>query len=196
MGATDGSDAVGTLEDERLVLRRFRTDDWPDLQAYVSRPDVTRYDHAYPTDDEGCQKLAAFFATQDWVWAVCLRDGGTLVGHVVSKRIDPPEFQTWDLGFVFDPRFQGRGYATEAARRLLRHVFEDLGARRVETHCYADNSASWRLLERLWLRREGHHVKSGFIERDATGAPIWSDSLDYAILRAEWEDDDRRDRTR
>jgi RimJ/RimL family protein N-acetyltransferase len=79
------------------------------------------------------------------------------------------------------------GFATEACEAVLGHVFANLGAHRVESHCHPDNVRSWRLLERLGMRREGHHLRSVFLRRSDDGSPIWSDSLDYAILREEWE---------
>jgi RimJ/RimL family protein N-acetyltransferase len=120
-----------------------------------------------------------------------LKESGRLIGHVVSHQIEPKEFLTYTLGFVFHPGFHGRGYATEACRRVIQLVFEELGARRIETHCHPDNSPAWRLLERLGLRREGHHLQSGFLRRAPDGTPLWWDSLDYALLKDEWQDRQR-----
>ncbi len=61
-----------------------------------------------------------------------------------------------ELGWVLDPAYTGSGYATEAVRELLRYCFEDLGVRRVTANCFLDNDASWRLMERVGMRRELH----------------------------------------
>ncbi len=61
-----------------------------------------------------------------------------------------------ELGWCLDPTHQGRGYATEAVAALMRLCFEDLGLRRVTANCFADNEQSWRLMERLGMRREVH----------------------------------------
>jgi ribosomal-protein-alanine N-acetyltransferase len=174
------------LETARLTLRRFREDDWRELQGYVSQPEVSRYDFEYPTSDEGCGELARYFAGQDGIWAVCLRDDNRLIGHVVCDRVQPREFLTWSLGFVFDPAYGSQGYALEASQRVVDHAFSTMGAHRIESHCHPDNERSWRLLERLGMRREGHHVRSVFLRRAADGSPEWCDSLDYAILHEEW----------
>jgi RimJ/RimL family protein N-acetyltransferase len=178
--------ATPVFETERLILRRFRPDDWRDLQAYVSQPEVTQYDFEYPSSEEGCKDLVEYFAGQEGVWAVCLKAGGRLIGHVVSNRMGPAEFLNWDLGFIFSPAYESRGYATEACRAVVEHTFTALGAHRIESHCHPDNDRSWRLLERLGMRREGHHVRSVFLRRAADGSPQWCDSLDYALLREEW----------
>ena len=178
--------AALALETERLILRRFREEDWRELQAYVSLPEVTRYDFEYPTTDQGCRELAVYFAAREGAWAVCLKDTGRLIGHLVSNRLTPADILTWDLGFIFNPAYESRGYATEACRAVVDYVFEVMGAHRIESHCHPDNDRSWRLLGRLGMRREGHHLKNGFLRRAEDGSPIWCDSLDYALLQEEW----------
>ena len=86
-----------------------------------------------------------------------------------------------ELGWVLDPGSGGRGYATEAVRELIRMSFEDLGLRRVEASCFVDNEASWRLMERLGMRREQHAVQDALHRSGA-----WLDTYGYALLATEW----------
>ena len=99
----------GELETERLVLRRFRREDWRELQDYVSLPEVTRFDFEYPSTVEGCQELADYFSGQLSVSAVCLKDSGRLIGHAVSSQVPPSAFLTWDLGVHLQPRVRVSG---------------------------------------------------------------------------------------
>ncbi len=85
------------------------------------------------------------------------------------------------LGWVIHPDQGGRGYATEAVRALLRLCFEDLGLRRVVADCFAANEASWRLMERVGMRRECHNVRDS-LHRSGE----WLDGLGYALLAEEW----------
>ena len=80
-------------------------------------------------------------------------------------------------------RTAGSGYATEAVAELLRLCFEDLGLRRVLANCFADNEPSWRLMERLGMRRER-------VTRPRVAAPRagWLDGLGYALLAEEWRE--------
>jgi hypothetical protein len=64
-----------------------------------------------------------------------------------------------ELGWVLDPAYTGHGYATEAVRELLRYCFQDLGVHRVTANCFLDNDTSWRLMERVGMRRELHAVR-------------------------------------
>src|SRR5690606_12701814 len=86
-----------------------------------------------------------------------------------------------DLGWAFDPAWTGRGYATEAVAELFRLCFEDLGLRRVTAACFTDNEPSWRLMERLGMRREMHTVKDS-LHRSGE----WLDGYLYALLADEW----------
>ncbi len=86
-----------------------------------------------------------------------------------------------ELGWSLDPECQGRGYATEAVEALIRLCFEDLGLRRVTANCFADNETSWRLMERLGMRRE-LHTRRESLHRSGQ----WLDGLGYALLADEW----------
>ncbi len=86
-----------------------------------------------------------------------------------------------ELGWVLDPAYAGRGYATEAVQGLLRLCFEELGLRRVTAGCFADNVASWRLMERVGMRRELHTVRESLHRTKG-----WLDGFGYALLADEW----------
>jgi RimJ/RimL family protein N-acetyltransferase len=93
-----------------------------------------------------------------------------------------------ELGWCLSPEHGGRGYATEAVSELIRICCEDLGLRQVRAECFADNEASWRLAERLHMRREQHTIGDS-LHRSAE----WVDGLGYALLADEWlaHQDDR-----
>jgi RimJ/RimL family protein N-acetyltransferase len=86
-----------------------------------------------------------------------------------------------EIGWCIDPAVQGQGYATEAVRELIRIAFEELGLRRLVAHCFAANKASWRLMERVGMRREVYTVKES-LHRSGE----WMDGMSYALLAEEW----------
>jgi len=88
-----------------------------------------------------------------------------------------------DLGWTFDPAHGGRGYATEAVAAVVDLCFTEVGLRRVQAGCFADNVASWRLMERLGMRREEHSRRTGL---HSSGR--WLDGMAYGILAEEWAD--------
>ena len=86
-----------------------------------------------------------------------------------------------DLGCGLHPQRSGRGYAPEAVSKVLRICCEELGLRRVTADCLADNTASWRLMERVGMRREAYTVQDS---AHRSGAGL--DGMAYALLQEEW----------
>ena len=74
----------------------------------------------------------------------------------------------------------GQGYATEAAAELIRVAFEELDLHRVVATCFAANEPSWRLMERLGMRREEHAVADALHRSGA-----WLDTYGYARTAGE-----------
>lgn len=175
------------LETDRLVLRPFAEDDLVAMFAIYSRPDVVRYLYdGVRTWEETRTFLetrignAAIRAEGDRLsLAVTLRSTGALIGDCIIALLSEAHRQG-EIGFVFHPDHQGRGYATEAGRALLRVAFEELGLHRVIGRLEARNAASARVLEKLGMRREAHLVENERVKDE------WQSELVYAILGREW----------
>ena len=168
---------------DRLVICRFRPEDWQDIYEYLSDEEVVRYlpYEAYTIDR--AREAAIKRAEQDLFYAVCLKETGKVIGELLFKKM---EFDTWELGYVFNPRYKGKGLAFESAKALLDHAFREMGARRIVAMCNPDNEASWKLMERLSMRREGLMLQNIYFKTDEAGEPIWLDTLEYGILKDEW----------
>jgi ribosomal-protein-alanine N-acetyltransferase len=177
---------MDALQSERLVIRNFNHGDGRDLFEYMSRADVLTYEPGEPEGEESCHHLAAEHAEADFFLAVCLRDGGKMIGHLFMAQQEPLEYDTWEIGYVFNPAYGKQGYAVEAARILVDWLFAAKRAHRVMACCDPRNAPSWKLLERLGMRREGHFLQKAFFRRDGEGNPVWHDAYEYAVLAREW----------
>jgi [ribosomal protein S5]-alanine N-acetyltransferase len=146
------------IETERLALRAITHDDFADLFSIWSDPEAMRM---FPrTLDEA--------ATREWIdrnlrryekyghglWAVILKDGRQFVGDcgLVIQRVD--EVEELEVGYHFNPKFWGRGYATEAARACMDYARDRLGRRRIISMIRPENLPSRRVAERNGLRIE------------------------------------------
>lgn len=174
------------METERLLLRRFRAGDWKDLFEYLSDESVVRYEPYETYSEEACMEEAESRAKNGSFWAVCLKGNGKLIGNVYFERQEPKDFSTWEIGYVFNSAYHRKGYATESCRRILGYGFNELNAHRIIAMCDPENTASWKLLERLGMRREGRMLQKAFFRRDEKGDPVWHDAYLYAILSEEW----------
>lgn len=72
------------FETDRLIIRRFVREDWPDIQKLAIDKEPSQaaaWDRRWPTDEEGCKRATDFLARNNY-WAVCLKDGGRVIGFV------------------------------------------------------------------------------------------------------------------
>ena len=175
-----------TLETNRLILRMFSCDDWQDLYEYLSQEEVVKYEPYDIYSQEECKIEAVNRSTNNAFWAACLKENNKLIGNLYFQQLTPENFMTWEIGYVFNPIFKEKGFATEACQRILQYGFNQLGAHRIIGKCNPDNISSWKLLERLSMRREGYFKQPVFFKKTSEGKPIWHDAYQYAILSEEW----------
>ena len=171
------------INTSRLLIRRFQERDYRSLFEYLSNPIIYRFEPGEPISLEEAKELALKRARGSDFWAVILKRTQELVGHLFFKQTEPEAFFTWELGYIFNPRFHNQGYATEAAQALVHSGFQYFGVHRVVAHCNPENVASWRVLEKIGMRREGLFRKNVFFRKDVDGSPLWVDSFEYAILK-------------
>lgn len=174
------------LETDRLIIRKFCSEDWCDLYEYLSQETVVKYEPYNVFSQEDCMLEAVNRSQNDAFLAVCLKENNKLIGNIYFQQQQPKEFLTWEIGYVFNPDYYGKGYATEACKRVLKYGFEQLGAHRIIGKCNPENTSSYRLLERLSMIREGHFRKIAFFNKSNEGKAIWHNAYQYSILEEEF----------
>ena len=106
-----------------------------------------------------------------------------IIGDVFALRENE---DTYNVGWHFNKRFEGKGFACEAATGLLDYLFREAGARRIYGFVEDDNIRSKRLCERLGMRREGCFKEFVTFVNNPDGSPKYEDTCVYAILEKEW----------
>ncbi|HEY4941093.1 MAG TPA: GNAT family protein [Rhizomicrobium sp.] len=168
------------IETSRLRLRAIAASDWPAILAYMSDPHVTAFLPGGIFDAQAARAFALKQSGDDReAVAVVEKASGQLIGHMPFHAWSVP--QTYEIGWALGQAHQGKGYATEAGRALVAHAFRFLNAHRVIATCQPENTASWRVAEKLGLRREGHFRAALY---RAPG--IWWDEYFYALLADEY----------
>ncbi|XVV16945.1 GNAT family N-acetyltransferase [Actinoplanes sp. CA-131856] len=170
----------------RLALRPVTLDDLDAVYAWQRRSDVARWMHAAgPRTREQSRVSVLAMAGEDALRAEgdCLTlavvtDAGVIGTVELVWRSETD--RTAELGYVFHPDHGGRGLATEAAAVVLDWGFEELRLQRVFARCHGRNTASVRLMTRLGMRREAHHVESYLFRGE------WADQFVFAVLAREW----------
>ena len=133
---------VKELTTERLILRPFKASDAADLFEYLSDPEVTFFEPYEPYTMDGCTREAEYRSKNPNFWAVCLKDSGKVIGNLYFEGQD---FETYEIGFVFNRNYQKHGYALESCKTMFEHAFHTLHARRIIGYCSTANSNSWNL---------------------------------------------------
>jgi RimJ/RimL family protein N-acetyltransferase len=175
------------IETKRLTLRKYRESDIPDILAYSSDPQVARVlSWCTPESEVTVESIRRFIDQQrdiepgDPKWfdlAMVLKPHDRVVGSIGIICRPHSQGQTgWALGLDY----QGRGLATEAAETMLEFGFVNLRLHRIYAETTTWNERSWRLMERIGMRREARFRESECVNGD------WRDGLIYAILEAEW----------
>ena len=175
---TDMLITMDFAETKRLILRRFRESDLQDLHEYLSDPEVVAFEpYKAMNMNEVRENLAWRISTEEMI-AVELKATGKLIGNVYLGKRD---FDSLEIGFVFNSKYQHQGYARESCEKLIDFAFS-AGIHRIYAECDPENGNSWRLLERLGFSREAHLRQNVYFWKDTDGNPIWKDTYVYARL--------------
>jgi [ribosomal protein S5]-alanine N-acetyltransferase len=170
----------------RLRLRRLEQADAADVQRlagdFAVADTTLSIPHPYP---EGAAEnwigslRAAYDEDRSVVFAITDRATGAFHG-AIGLTLHPAHDRA-ELGYWIGQPFWGRGYATEAARAVLRWGFTTLGLHRIHARHFVRNAASGRVLAKLGMRHEGT-ARGHFRRWDR-----YEDVHEYGILREEFE---------
>lgn len=170
-----------TLRTDRLVLRPFRP---TDADAFVEAWASEEWTSLLLTRTLNRAEVADMvrrrtdLSDPTFVGLVVEHDGEVVGDSILI--LQGTGLNEGEIGWTVLPQHAGNGYATEAAREVLRLAFEDYGLRRVVANLDARNDRSAAVCERLGMRRECHRL------RDFWSKGAWTDSYEYALLREEW----------
>lgn len=172
----------------RLTLRPATADDADATWPYRRLESVSRWLPSLPSDRAAHRQK--FIEPDRLSRTILIVHAGRVVGDLMLKleecwsQAEAPvnlRGTQAELGWALHPDHTGHGFATEAVEALIEECFTRLGVRRVIANCFLDNTASWRLMERVGMRREQHAVRES-LHRSGE----WLDSLTYALLAEEW----------
>jgi RimJ/RimL family protein N-acetyltransferase len=168
----------------RLRLRVPRREDGPAIAALANdrriAENTARIPHPYTlADAEGFLRYLEESETET-AFAITLAEDTladeTLIG-ICGLMIKPRK--TPEIGYWLGVPYWGHGYATEAARAVIDHAFEDLGLERLEAGARVSNPASRRVLEKCGFQWSG--VTLLRIHAIASSAPVDRFRLDRGL---------------
>ena len=183
------------IETERVILRPFREGDAGDVLEYLKEPMVNCF---------ACMKLASLEEAQaavreraedeEYTFAIVLKATGKVIGEIASHpESSQPDMaenyvkDTFSPCWMLNKDYHGNGLAFEAAKAFFDYLFHEKGARRIYAYTEDYNLPSQHLCEKLGMRREGLFREFVSFVNDADGNPIYENTMQYAILKKEWD---------
>ncbi|PKO19255.1 MAG: GNAT family N-acetyltransferase [Chloroflexi bacterium HGW-Chloroflexi-10] len=175
------------LETPRLILRSFQMTDVDVFAAYRSDPEIAEYqgwEAPYSRAQavlfiEEMNKIRPGTPGEWYQLAITLKEDGRMLGDCAFYVMAEDERQA-EIGFTLAKENHGKGFATEAVTRLLAYLFEDLNLHRVRAICDVENTDSFKVMERVGMRREAHFIEHLWYKNR------WSSEYWFAILQSEW----------
>ncbi|MFL6299366.1 MAG: GNAT family N-acetyltransferase [Terriglobales bacterium] len=151
---------IPKIETERLLLRPITMKDAPDIFAYASDPEVTKYvrfvTHESIKDTHAFIRRvqASYKKGITPLWGMQLKTTGRLIGALGFLQWPNPD-QRAELGYVINPIVWGEGYVTEAAKAVCNFGFKKMNVNRIEAGTIVGHVASQRVLEKCGFKFEG-----------------------------------------
>jgi ribosomal-protein-alanine N-acetyltransferase len=173
------------LAGPHLALRRFTAADIPFAIAEEQDRAIMRWIRD-PQPDEAmrarAETMAAPWRGSDGEWLVLTvvpHELGRAAGIVVC-RVTITGHETMEIGYRLSGEVLRRGYGFEACTTLCAFLFDDVQVRKLIALCAAENEPSWRLMEKLGMRREACLREYSFL------GGAWRDGYVYGLLAREW----------
>ncbi len=163
------------LETERLGLREMTAEDLPALKLILQDEEVMyAYAHAFSdqeAEDWLLRQQARYRRDGIGLWAVVQQETGEMIGQCGLTWQEIPGETVLEVGYLFQKRFWGQGFATEAARACREYAFEQLGAEEVYSIIRENNLPSQRV-----ARRNGMEVRGSFVKH------YWGQDMPHLIF--------------
>jgi RimJ/RimL family protein N-acetyltransferase len=170
------------LNTKNLTIRTFKPDDFYDLYEYLSLKVIYKYEPGEPITLKEAKRLTKIRSNFNNFLAVVLKSQNKVIGHIYFQQIEPKDVMTWEIGYIFNPIYQNKGYATEASKAIILDGLKNKKIHRIIGRCNPKNIASWKVFEKLGMKKEATLRKNIFFKKDKQNNPIWLDTYEYALL--------------
>ena len=176
-----------TIDTERLTLRRFEYSDCHSVFVnWAGDEDVQKKygEPVYPTEEavKGLlDKYITSYAQEDkYRWAIIEKASGECIGQIAFFLVDSNNHFA-EIEYCIGRAFQGKGYATEAAKALIKYGFEKIELNKVQICARTINAPSRRVIEKCGFTYEGC-LRDYFFMGDHYESRMY-----FSILRSEYK---------
>lgn len=175
---------VPTLETERLILRMWSKKDAPELYEYAKNPNVGPHAGWKPhaSVHESRMIISQMFLT-NMCWAIVDKESGKVIGSIgLEEDKFRPDIKSKELGYSLAEDHWKKGIMTEAAKRVIRHAFDDLRLDLLMIKTGDANIRSQRVIEKCGFTYEGT-LRKAYLLFDRSIREVRC----YSMLREEYD---------
>lgn len=167
------------IKTNRLLIREFEVQDWQAVYEYTSNPTVMKYIPEGVFNEAQAKKFVSENSgEQAKYFPIILLSENIVIGHIVFHQYFGDH--TYEIGWVLNPNYFNNGYASEAAKAVLDYGFKEKKLHRIIASCQPENIPSYKVMEKIGMRREGYFKKCIPHNDD------WWDEYYYSVLEEEW----------
>ncbi len=148
------------LKTDRLILRKLKKTDVPNMFSYFSQEEVTKYYdlESFTSEKQAEELIERFFNRYEEKkqirWAITLKESDELIGTCGFHSIEP-EHRKAEIGYELHPTFWGKSIMTEAVSAIIQFGFNEMTLNRIEALYDPRNMSSGRVLEKCGFEYEG-----------------------------------------
>ncbi len=175
---------MAVLETNRLIIRDEKESDLNEMHRLWSDKNTMYYldDILMNNIEETAENLKIGIANSDGhYFCICDKAAGHYLGNIGYTITDTTPFgKIVHMGYLLLPEYHGKGYMTEAVKKVIEFAFANDDCVRITTGCYKENVASYKVMEKSGFKKEGERIKAQYHDG------VMKDRLDYAINKDEF----------
>lgn len=161
-----------TIETERLILKHSTMKEQKRLWEILMDPEINKW---YLTSAKSNANIKEYWTWENqekfyeskvrraknsdvFVWSVFLKPNYTYSGKIevigqVSAQENGDNIEVRDVGWFIDKKYQGNGYATEAAKAMIDYMFKEVNINCISSGAVKDNISSCKIFEKLGFNK-------------------------------------------
>ena len=169
------------IETKRLLLRRLDNNDAEEVLGLRGNPETMKYipRPLAKTIEDALEHIAMI---EDKIvnntginWGITIKGNPKIIGIIGHYRISPENHRA-EIGYMSFPKFNGKGYMSEAIKAVVAYGFEQMNLHSIEAIIDPENIASERVLQKNGFVKEAHLLENEYYEGR------FLDTLIYSIL--------------
>lgn len=171
---------------KRIKLRNIDLKDYKSLLPIWNNEEIIKYTYQpYITNDEDCKNHIEWVLNNqknnDFYYNSLVIEFDKKIIGIIGIEIKSKYAKEYELWYILLEKYWGKGFATEAVKTLLDKFLHEVDVERLYAEAVIENIASWKLLEKIGMKKEGC-LRNKFFRNN-----IYKDLLVYSLLKNEYQ---------